>query len=497
MTCRLPAIAVACAAFGGCGDDGGHVPEDARPEGDTSADSAAPEDTAPACRDGIDNDWDGATDCADEGCLEFVFCADAHAADGDADTDDADADDDVEAGVDSDGDDAGPALCPPDDGCGPTELCGDGLDNDCDGEVDDADAGCTCRYGDVQVCFTGPPGRRGLGGCLDGRQVCNREGAWGPCRGGVRPVDEIPDHKDNDCDGCVDNGVSGAPSIRCPVAFDSVNPRWFVLRCADICEGGDAGGCDCTWSVAGPEGAGLTVGDRLAETTRLYLDASGHYLVTATVLDRDLYTWRCTFVVRALPSGLGVDLWWEDPDPFSPGNLDLHLHRDPPRTGWYDQDDCHWGNCGGRDGTYTLDWAYPDTPLDRCQDLPENHEWDFVARGSCPNPRLVHESFQGAAPEVTVLDLPRPGDRFRVMAQYYMDGAPFWVQPAHAYVRITCGGRIRAEYGPVTMTSRDYGTGDLWRAADIAFTAPGECTVTPIGGPGSPDVRDFDSRGRF
>ncbi|MDI7269816.1 MAG: hypothetical protein QME96_17640, partial [Myxococcota bacterium] len=32
------------------------------------------ENTAAACRDGLDNDADGHVDCADQDCWEFVFC---------------------------------------------------------------------------------------------------------------------------------------------------------------------------------------------------------------------------------------------------------------------------------------------------------------------------------------------------------------------------------------------------------------------------------------
>lgn len=508
----------------GCGDD----------------DGGPAENTAAACRDGADNDGDGATDCADSDCADFVFCVDAGtdgdadgAPDGDTDIDvDSDETDDglVEADVaeDADGvgdeapdvtadessdeagdvpgdvadfeaeaDDGGTGCLPGEDGCGPTELCGDGLDNDCDGEVDEPDAGCTCTYGDVQPCFPGPPCGRHVGGCVDGWQACGRAGAWGPCTEALAAEDELPDGKDNDCDGETDEGLTATPTIRCPTSFESLPGRWWTLRCEDLCSPTAGGPCDCTWSILPPAGSGtLTVPDRLAETTRVYLDTSGNFIVTATILDPRLDTWRCSFALRAVPPGLEVDLWWDDPDPWRPGNMDLHVHRVPPRTPWFTTDDCHWGNCGGRDGTYLIDWGYADTPLADCPDLPpERSWWDFVPRRGCPNPRLPLESFIGPAGELFSLDVPNTGDGFRVVSHFYEDGESWGELPTPGYVRIVCAGRRVAQFGPVTLTSRDYGTGDLWRAADIeVLDVTGECAVTPLGTPDTPDVQGDFSR---
>jgi hypothetical protein len=45
------------------------------------------------------------------------------------------------------------------------------------------------------------------------------------------------------------------------------------------------------------------------------------------------------------------------------------------------------------------------------------------------------------------------------------------------------------------MTSRDYGTGDLWRSADVQILDPsGECAVVPLGMPTAPDVQGDSSR---
>ncbi|MBI5501127.1 MAG: hypothetical protein HY907_12850 [Deltaproteobacteria bacterium] len=524
------AILVPLLGASACGDD-------SAADGDGSTDTS-PENTSAACRDDLDNDGDGFADCDDDDCRDFVFCS---AADGDADADeveaedadvaeemaeddalgdgdaddgglvDADDDTDADAGAedgdepedagdadgDAPGDDGG--TCTPDRGCGTAEVCGDGLDNDCDGTVDEADGGCTCEYGAVQACFVGPPGYRGLGGCVDGWQVCGRDGTWGDCAEGIWPSAEIPDGKDNDCDGCVDNGLAASPTIQCPVSMDAVLGKWQVLRCEDLCVPAGSPDCDCSWSIISPEASGVTeVPDRFAETTHVHLDASGNYVVIATIIDARLDTWMCSFVLRVAPPGLHVDLWWDDPDPFQPGDIDLHVHRNPPPTAWFGNDDCHYATCGGRDGTYTLDWGYADTPLAECPDLWPDSRWDFVPLGGCPNPRLTKESIAGVEPELATLDYPDAGDRFRVMAHYYEDAAFPGDIPADAHARIVCGGIPAAQFGAVRMHSMGFGSGDLWRVADVEFLdATGACDVTPLGTPAVPDVQDNDSQDWF
>ncbi|MBI5489612.1 MAG: hypothetical protein HY905_19925 [Deltaproteobacteria bacterium] len=405
---------------------------------------------------------------------------------------------DAEGGAEADGDGGG-SCAPGDDGCGSTELCDDGLDNDCDGEVDEADAGCSCIYGEVQACLPGPPCGLGVGGCVAGWQACAADGTLGACTEAIAAADEVLDSKDNDCDGETDEGFSGTPTILCPVSFESLPGRWWVLRCEDLCPSTGTP-CDCTWSIVPPAGSGsVEVPDRTAETTRVYLDATGNFIVTATILDSRLDTWHCSFAVRASAPGLEADLWWIDVDPFEPGNIDLHVHRDPPRTPWFIDDDCHWGNCGGRDGTYVLDWGYADTPLADCPELPTDRSWwDFIPRGGCPNPRLTLESFAAPEGEMFSVDAPAAGDGFRVAAHFYEDGSAFGEIPTDAFVRVSCAGRPVAQSGPVVMTTRDYGTGDIWRVADVEILdTSGACAVTPLGTPGAPDVQGDFSRDYF
>ncbi|MBU2519979.1 MAG: DUF2341 domain-containing protein [Nanoarchaeota archaeon] len=82
------------------------------------------------------------------------------------------------------------------------EIC-DALDNDCDSEIDE---GCLCRNGETRQC-NGPD----RGECKYGISVCEN-GQWTECYGGIEPLQEVCNGKDDNCDGNIDN-VAGANSI--------------------------------------------------------------------------------------------------------------------------------------------------------------------------------------------------------------------------------------------------------------------------------------------
>ncbi len=80
------------------------------------------------------------------------------------------------------------------------EECND-LDDNCNGTVDE---GCNCKPGQEKDCYVGPEGTGGKGICRKGKQVCERGGQWGACKGSVSPTNEECDGKDNNCDGSID-----------------------------------------------------------------------------------------------------------------------------------------------------------------------------------------------------------------------------------------------------------------------------------------------------
>ena len=83
------------------------------------------------------------------------------------------------------------------------ELCdGKGLDEDCDGKVDQFPP-CKCTKGKTQSCGSD------VGECKKGTQTCDKGGKFGACTGEIKPVAELCDGKDNDCDGSTDEDFPG------------------------------------------------------------------------------------------------------------------------------------------------------------------------------------------------------------------------------------------------------------------------------------------------
>lgn len=81
---------------------------------------------------------------------------------------------------------------------GPTTETCNGLDDNCDGTTDET---CVCEPDSIQDCGTD------AGECSHGTQLC-LDGEWQSCAGGVGPITESCNGKDDDCDGRVDANAS-------------------------------------------------------------------------------------------------------------------------------------------------------------------------------------------------------------------------------------------------------------------------------------------------
>ncbi len=391
-----------------------------------------------------------------------------------------------------------PAFCPPEDmvpeGCvadtneGSASLC-DGDDDDCDGHIDE---GCPCEPGQVQRCFDGPPGRRGVGACTDGTQTCSEFG-WGECINGISPRIEACDDLDNDCNGCTDEVEGCVPAGSCPGPDDPrVGPATpfssYLLDGTLFYAGSDAIGwqwqvegtpCDRMFqaipgSTATSENGQLSY--RLTGSTspmaRLETTLSGDYRVTLTVRRRDMEDFVCTWVVHVGGPGLRVELCWDQTGPtaglFDAVDLDLHLGKLGTTTAWFGDEDCHFANCDDGTTTGRPAWSYPDTPPGTCV-LPPG------STGECWNPRLDIDNideFASYVPENINVDAPLEGDTFRVLVNYFSGGflEPVATRPL---VNIYCGGEIVATFGAAPDTvpgfvSEEIGDeGLMWRVADV------------------------------
>jgi hypothetical protein len=206
------------------------------------------------CADGLDNDADGTTDCADVDCLGDLACPETNCtdlvdndADGFADCSDPDCfsaptclpelncidslDNDLDGATDCDDSDCAAAAI-----CQPESNCSDGLDNDADGSADCDDSDCAGAV----VCLPESNCSDAVDNDIDGATDCDdSDCATDPAC--ITPATETSctNAIDDDGDGAIDCDDSDCAGN---AACLSCSPSVATLSCGDVEFGNNAGG---------------------------------------------------------------------------------------------------------------------------------------------------------------------------------------------------------------------------------------------------------------
>ena len=379
----------------------------------------------------------------------------------------------------------------------------DGLDNDCDGTIDE---GCSCISGETQACFSGKPAQRNIGTCADGVQTCKVimkgtiYGTWGECRGEILPQEDLCDNADNNCNGCIDEGLSCSPKINCGYKIGNALP--FVDKMIDgtkIYEYTDTDKVTWEWKMSkGPcdtvlgktsfttkaaktpgelEGDGeetdIVSGVGLSQF-KVNFKLSGNYTLHLKVTRENGETYECEWKLKVESDGLRVELCWDTTGPTGT-DIDLHLGKNGVTGAWgdiYHQTDdmaCYYGNCK-YDLSEGPDWGYEDT---------ENYDQDGN-KGMMRNPRLDMDNVVSVGkPENINLDNPKEGDTFRVLVHHYHVNTTF---ETHPVVNIYCGGTLKATYGVEPQLSGFKEANDSWKVVEIKWVggySSDKCELSP------------------
>lgn len=169
--------------------------------------SGTAENPETTCGDGIDNDCNGLTDCADPNCIGRACAANGNICQGSQ------------------------CICGGNGGTAEaTETtCNDGKDNDCNGKIDCADSACN-----NQTC--GPNGMACAG------TVCKCSGNGAPPES---PETSCGDGRDNDCNGKVDCADSACNGKSCGTGCQCVGTSKVETNCTDGLDNDGDGNADC------------------------------------------------------------------------------------------------------------------------------------------------------------------------------------------------------------------------------------------------------------
>ena len=390
-----------------------------------------------------------------------------------------------------------------------------GLDDDCDGKVDE---GCYCEVGQVQTCFSGAPNKRNVGTCQDGTQSCvvgpdGKTGTWGDCTGDIVPrlMDECAS-ADDDCNGCIDDGLCCNPPVNCSYDIGTALP--FTDKIIDGNQiydtshlFNDAATANWEWTLTkGPcdvvlgktsfsltsavDGVAGTITNAADSVTfsgiglskfKVNFQLSGSYTLHLKITRTNGDVHECKWPLKVISDGLRIELCWDTTGAHLSGgrDLDLHLGKNGATedvygtcndyTGWTEDTACSYLNCRNDDWDVS-GWGYADT-------------------ASGKNPRLDIDNIHDVGkPENINVDNPNNGDTFRVLVRLFpwstiSDSSEQYGGDVntHPVVNVYCGGTLKATYGvspQYILKNED----DSWKVVEIKWVGgvgSDECQLTP------------------
>ncbi len=338
----------------------------------------------------------------------------------------------------------------------PTPNTCDGIDRMCDGMPL---AGCNCVVGTTRPCYDGPGNTRGIGLCHDGSQTCVAVGAgsdWDPtCNNQALPAaaEICGNGGDDNCNGTPEEGCG--PQIQCPADTTTLAGTAIALSANASSPTGIAG---YSWTIVNAPTGGVGTPNQWtppsvnAQTESFLPFIVGVYTIQITAIDNGGQQASCQMQVTALGHGLRVQLSWD-----GAGDVDLHLHAPNTVTPWFrgSSDDCFYANL---------------RPI-----------WDGGSPAAAGgNPSLDFDNTTANGPENTRIDVAQLGVPYTIAVHNYARAAG-----RVATVDVFCGGVSSPSQ---TFTSRplqgnssgDSSPNDFWKVAQVVFTSPTTCVITPI-----------------